>query len=399
MGQLDFDLPKTLRRSVSVLVFGCIFSLGISFVCGYRMTNLTVCPGDLEGSSHAPSPCVLSLGLGDEVVTFPGPQVQTDVALYLDPAHPSLGKEAKERFVLQLRKNGLTKKVSLPERVDLVYDYGLRFATNEGLFWIELSKGPTDLVLVHVYIVGAEGDPKEVGSFLVKPETRPLRSCLDFPLTSPLRSLSEARFIGKDAFLAKYGEPKEEKWRFEIGQTGLGTILSLRRSDFLVWQEGRWQVKNALQETESPALQLVLADEKMAVFQGWEGDEYLRFGISFVTPSPLKIKAEELFSAVRIRSKKQISCMLDKQCFVLRVGDWILKQDNRWKVLRKKEEKDAYIHAKIGGELFVLDRIDSKDKHKAICGAFFTPERSHCFPVEVTLSSQDRVSSEKRKLR
>jgi len=92
---------------------------------------------------------------------------------------------------------------------------------------------------------------------------------------------------------------------------------------------------------------------------------------------------DNLFSSIRIRSDKQISCTLDKQCLILRTGDWVLKTGNRWKVLRREEEKEAFLSGKIAGELFVLDQISNLQGQKSISGHIYNLPRTQTVSIEL----------------
>ena len=126
---------------------------------------------------------------------------------------------------------------------------------------------------------------------------------------------------------------------------------------------------------------------KALVLEGWDNDGHIRVSLNPASGPPFKMRGEELFSSIRMRSEKQISCMLEKQCMVLRTGDWVLKTGGRWKVLRKKEERDAYINGKLFGELFVFDQISQKQGQKMIQGKLFNPGRTQVIAIELSAQS------------
>ena len=96
-----------------------------------------------------------------------------------------------------------------------------------------------------------------------------------------------------------------------------------------------------------------------------------------------KIKAEELFGSIRVRSDKQISCLLDKQCLIIKINDWVVKISDRWKILRKAEEKEAFLKGKLVGELFVLDQISNKQGQKSILGHMYNLARTQMTAVDL----------------
>ena len=82
--------------------------------------------------------------------------------------------------------------------------------------------------------------------------------------------------------------------------------------------------------------------------------------------------------------------MMEKQCLILRASDWVLKTNGRWKVLRKKEEKEAYLGGKTLGELFLFEKIESKQGQKTVVGYLFNPEKSSMLPIELAPSKHPR---------
>ena len=87
--------------------------------------------------------------------------------------------------------------------------------------------------------------------------------------------------------------------------------------------------------------------------------------------------------------------MLEKQCLILRSGDWVFKGESRWKILRKKEEREAYLRGTWIGELFVFDRIEAKNGQKVVQGSLFNPGRSQVVPIEISVNAQRKGSQSK----
>jgi hypothetical protein len=77
---------------------------------------------------------------------------------------------------------------------------------------------------------------------------------------------------------------------------------------------------------------------------------------------------------------------------ILKVGDWALKTGGRWKVLRKEEEKNAFLTGKLFGELFAFDQIGQKQGQKVIQGRLFNPGRTQVVAVELAAQSTQKRS-------
>ena len=132
------------------------------------------------------------------------------------------------------------------------------------------------------------------------------------------------------------------------------------------------------------------------ILEGWDSNGHVRLNVPYAALPPSKIKAEDLFTSVRFRSEKQISCMMDKQCLVLKVSDWVLKTTSRWKVLRKQEEKDAYFRGELLGELFVFDQISQRQGQKLVLGRLFNPRRTQMEKIELAATGNRKNHGNQR---
>lgn len=79
--------------------------------------------------------------------------------------------------------------------------------------------------------------------------------------------------------------------------------------------------------------------------------------------------------------------MMEKQCMVLKVGDWVLKSGGKWRILRKKDEHDALLNGKLSGELFVFEQISQNQGQKSIRGRLFNEGRSQAVVIEALAAS------------
>jgi hypothetical protein len=350
------------------------------------------------GKSETPFQARKSLSIPFDLfegsISLPMPNIEGDFSISVDRPRPDIAMDGPETFLIRLKKSGQIRHVTLPARLDFRYENGLRFAEEQGSFWVNLRNAGSKTVQAQVFMNHVQGRPEEAASFCVPLEEGPLLSLHDFVEESPFKALAEARLLGADLFLGQYGKEGGLQ-RLKIGPVGKGEIFSLNVGDFLSWKEGKWDKARSMKEAMGiPLARVVSFDEKSLLLEAW-GNEYFRLCISSLEQIPCKTKGDDFITSVRIRSEKQISCMIEKQCFVLRVGDLVLKEENRWKVLRKLEEKEDYLQGKIGGELFVFDRIDLKGGQKILHGYLFNAGRSQMLPVNVAAHCIKKQSKRK----
>lgn len=327
------------------------------------------------------APYSFSLGLKGDGIIFPIPDLQEEMTFSFDPPRPD-GVTVEKRLLVRLKKAEEFKRVVLPCRIDLEFQQDrLKFAKQESPFWLELTLGASEKIEGKWNICIAENQVHQ-GTLVLEGTASPLQGSQEFAEGSPFRVLGEGKWLGRGLF-------QKEMERLEIKPN---EFLDLKVGDWLVWKESKWE--KGLASKEYPIAHIASILSKMMLIEGWDGDGHVRLSLGFV-PVPFKVKPEDLFSSLRIRSEKQVSCVLEKQCMVLKVGDWVLKQSGRWKILRKKEEREAFLHGKLLGELFIFDQILHKSGQKMMQGRLVNASRTQEFPLELTAVGSSRGSQKR----
>lgn len=342
----------------------------------------------------AAAPYTFHLGLSGDSPGLSIPKLQGEMIFSFDPPRPDGTNEVIEkvgkRLLVRMKDNGESKRVILPCRLDLEFQgERLKFAKNTSPFWVDLVEADGKIE-GKGFITALDGTQIDAGSFIVSCQECPIQGAQEFTTEgAPFRVLAEARWWGRDQF-----RPTPESGeRLEIGTSEL---LEIREGDWLIWKEGRWQKKGILDpaqkgDSEMPIAHIQSVSAKGLILEGWGSEGHTRISLMTAVGPPFKIKGEDLFSSIRIRSEKQISCMLEKQCMVLKTGDWVLKTGGRWKILRKKDEKDAFLNGKLFGELFILEQISQKQGQKMIQGRLFNPGRTQVVSIEMTAQSARKM--------
>jgi hypothetical protein len=192
-----------------------------------------------------------------------------------------------------------------------------------------------------------------------------------------IKQLGAAHWLGVD-LASEYGV-HEKKQRLEIGPAA----IDVGESEWIIWREGSWHpVQKPEEGQDLPIAHICQVLSQAIEWDVWDGALfYARLAIPRSQAPSAHLKLEDSLHSVRISSDKQISCLLDKQCFILRKGDWALKDNGRWHILRNAEDKRQMLSGPKSGELFVLENIDSRQR--VIQGRYFFSNRSQMAPVEV----------------
>lgn len=322
-------------------------------------------------------PLSFSLGWSDVAPVLPVPDLRGEILCSWDPPRPDGGAARElERLLVRLKRSGQIKRVSLPCRLDLQYQgETLVFAPSSSPFFIELARNKEGQI---------EGKG-EAGTFSLSVQECPVQAPFELREDSPFRLLAEARWWGRDQF-------QESGERLEIGSEEL---LDVKEGEWLVWKEQKWRKSQAPEK--SVPIARIQSVGKTLILEGWDTDGFLRLGLNSAVGPLFKVKGDELLTSIRVRSEKRVSCMLEKQCLILKTGDWVFKSNGRWKVLRKKEEREAFSQGKLLGELFVLDQIVQKQGQKVIQGRLFNLGRTQMASIEAVAQSSRRAKGTSRK--
>lgn len=317
-------------------------------------------------------PYSFHLGLSRASLGISIPDLQDKMTFSFDPPRPD-GTIDNSRVLVRMKESGDSKRVVLPCRLDLEFQKDLlKLASNSSLFWVELSSLGSGQIEVSGWVTALDGTKMDAGRFTIFGEDCPLQAANEFPEGSPFRILSEAKWWGLDLF-----RKSDAGERIEIGE-----ILEISEGDWLIWNGGKWE-KSEEAVANVPIARIQSKTAKMLVLEGWDSDGHTRIGLNLAAGPPFKIRGEDLFGSIRVRSEKQISCTIEKQCMVLKTGDWVLKTGSRWKILRKKDERDAFLNGQLFGELFILEQVFQKQGQKMIQGSLFNPGRTQVVSIEM----------------
>lgn len=378
---LHFFPERIAWIGLSVLGIGFLLALP-SVRMGYKTESPSLIKRERKEKNGHVLSYTFSLGLNDQTPGLSIPDLQDEMTFSFDPPRPDGGAVGKNLLV-RLKQTGESKRVLLPCRLDLEYQGDrLTFSKHESLFWLELAELEKQIE-AKGFITTLDGKTIDTGTFIASGQECPVQRTQEFPEGSPFRVLSEARWWGRDQFKGV----NESGERLEVGA---GAFLEIRDGDWLVWKEGKWE-KSGVPEKEYPIAHIQSTSPRELTLEAWDSYGHTRIALPSAIGVPFRVKAEDLFTSLRVRSEKQISCMLEKQCMVLKTGDWVLKSGGRWKILRKKDERDAFLNGKLFGELFILDHISQKQGQKMIQGRLFNPGRTQVASLEMPAQSARKM--------
>lgn len=282
-------------------------------------------------------------------------------------------------FFVRLAHNRQSKRVAPPGKLDLRFAKSgeLEFSDEPSPLWLELEETKAT-----IFCRNPQTQETSSSSWEILPQETPVQHAEEFPPGSPFRLLGESKWWGRDLLVEKYGDRSSVE-RLEMGPFAQRELVDLKEGDWIAFSSGKWTKQSDVKNLTSDAVARIRKiGAKGLELECWDEISYVRLILSAPPIPPLKIRPEDLFSQIRVRSEKQISCTMDKQCFVLRPGDWVAKVENRWRLLRKNEEKNAFLDGSMVGDLFILDRIDVKAPQKSISGNYFAAGKTQSVSIE-----------------
>jgi len=376
---MNLNFERIPLWGISVLILSALPAL---YLCTETNDYAPPTSKSMISSKQLPIAGDFSLPLSNSLSVISHDSEAIQINYSVDPPRPST-EQTPSRLLIRLGQSKQIKRVELPAKVGLEFtsNGSLQFNDHADLFWLTCDLLPNGQVEAFTYVKTPNGYDHCKANCSRFPEETPFSSTDDISAKSPFKLLAESRWWGQDLLAEKFGNGTNPLERIEIGPEANQSLLEFSAGEWLVFKENQWQTNESI-SNHLPIARVKNRSPHGLEMEGWEGSSHLRFKILPTSTIPLRTKGEELFSQLRVRSEKQVSCIIDKQCLILRTGDWVLKANNRWKILRKKEEKDAFLAGNMTGDLFVLEKIDSKGTTKSIAGQLFSTKRSQSAAIE-----------------
>jgi hypothetical protein len=401
---LLFSPQKILYIGLSILIGGILLCVLFLSCCGSSFSELEEAIEILKKPEHSDFQSIkensldFSLGLKKTSFGLSLPKIGQEFVFLLDPPRPD-ETSSESSISLKWKKSGLSKRIHLPCRLDLQFleKEKLQWMDTPSSFWVELNQPAHKKIQGKVFIETPLSEKIETENFIAVIQEPSFQNSQEFPEGSPFRLLGEGKWLGPDKFREKY-ENGALYQRIEIGSHS----MDFQEGDWMIWSDHRWMKGLLLDGAHKPIAKIKAVQGKSLIFEGWEKDRYVSVALNHHLSPSLKMKGEELFTSIRVRSAKQISCMLEKQWMILKSGDWVLKTDGKWKILKKQQEKDSYKEGKLPGELLVFEKIESKSGQKWIQGLLFSSDRSQMLPFELAASAhrtrKGKIEGDARKM-
>ncbi len=268
------------------------------------------------------------------------------------------------------------------------------FSESNTPLWIVITKILPDEMEIEIGIESSEPENK------ISPDRIRLPIRKIPPSTSiahpALLQLANGKFHGSDRYWAVYHPEQEPLYRIVLSQD----TLLFRKENVLVYQNGQWDVaENKMDTTLYPIACIESVDKEKMVINCWDEK-----GTFFVLSLPIsstsdKIFLEEVLTQAKLRTAKQVSCLIENKRVLLKPGDFLVHHNGKWRVASTTKSKSKLRENGVEGEIFVFDSLVQKGKKRFLKGYLFNGFWSTAHEVSLPVNVPDKriPHSEKKK--
>lgn len=201
---------------------------------------------------------------------------------------------------------------------------------------------------------------------------------------APSSSLKEAFILGPDLLIEHYGGEDFAKMKGKMRM-----ILNnkdrfyLETGDIFSFVDDQWQ-KGLVKDVPIARLDAVSTNGVELTLWDALGTRVEKLHLGIKTQEPIVLKPDQLFTAVRKRTKACTSLKVMNRQMVLKKGDWLIKTAKGWHTVRTEKELTALLNDECDGELFVFDGFDNH----AFTGTLYSPKRVTSLPVHLPIQGK-----------
>ncbi len=288
-----------------------------------------------------------------------------------------LGKNDKDRLFLGLSYNKTKGFFGPNDPVFLKILDGKLCFDEQGPIEIKCHEMGEDKIILHVTL------PSMNSSFCLEKDldTKASSLFLDFPKAFDL--LLQAKFYSSDVLNA----PNSARSECRLFIKEQKQPLYLHEKTQLVFKNDSWRPKNeeglfeaCVQSLKEQEIVLILFDKLQGLSK--------TVVVPYAQESNLSFSLEGLVSDLKIRGQEVVVCKLGKQNCLLKKGDWLIKNQSYWKLIKSSQDLERYVNFELPGELFVFEGLEKKQNQLVFKGCVFSKLRTISYPIEIPVNFQ-----------
>jgi hypothetical protein len=204
------------------------------------------------------------------------------------------------------------------------------------------------------------------------------------------QNLSKAKYLGEDLLWAKVYPEKPARQRLILGSQ----LISLARMQCLIYDGGKWKASDSIPSKGLVAKIKNAPQSQGLSVEGWDLDtnSYYQFDLTHYAMPSLQLPFKDVLQKIRVRNHSQISCEINGERQILKLGDALVREKGAWRLCR-----DLNHLIDIRGEVFVIDTIEKKGKKAIVKGSLYNILRNQAQDISIDSYVHKRKTNLKRR--
>jgi len=306
-------------------------------------------------------------------------------------------KLLSEKYLLILNSKD-KKKLSIGEKAYLTYkNDSYVFSPQPTALSLAVTELSGDCIDIEVAV-----KPEEIAGASIRSQTKIFKLPLQQEAYADMAHLQQdeafswlsgAQWWSPDLVLHFLGNKEQKilgkKQRLKISCLDLSYLCILDENDWLYWKDGKWIVtSNIIDAKGCPLAHIKSLGQKELEIEGWDakGEEKYVFLLLHQPIEAQTTRVEDIIKSLRLKTKSQVTCQLDKQMLSLRIGDAFYRADkDKWKVVKNFRCLSKQMKEIEGKPFFVFEKIQIKEGQKFFIGCLFNDSHTQMKPIELSI--------------
>jgi len=204
-----------------------------------------------------------------------------------------------------------------------------------------------------------------------------------------------------DQLFEKYGGEENAQvggcQRLDFGEHPL---TFLKEGDTLIWSGKNWmKVPLGTESASYPLARVVALSPQRMDVELWDryGIEKDRLSLFPEKARPSTVRSDSIFTHLKQRTSSKVSCRLGNKTRILKRGDWFLKTQTGWRIIRTWKEMKDILDFDLLGELFIFDGIEKEGAAPYFVGTLFDEKRVQPREIRLPFEQKKRRAQSSRK--
>jgi hypothetical protein len=210
-------------------------------------------------------------------------------------------------------------------------------------------------------------------------------------------TLLNAKAIGPD--LLKQKLSRNEKTAVQRLEVKGDKALYVKERDLLHYKNGRWQFLKESDTDKYPAAMVKSITDHSIELEGWEDTKHYQFQIFPTSSTNIRRSAKDMLSSIRLCTRKKISFLAGNQHLMLREGDFLVRKNGKWRILKKPNIEKFESYGVDSDDFFVFEKLETNHDEKIVKGFIFNHLRNKVENVSIPITFSTKKKNKRSKIK